>query len=168
MNAEGPCLVGGGADHAPALESADDDRLAAQLGPVALLHGRIERVHVHVDDGARPASIRGHGQWQGASVGVDGGRRLGVMPQPVDLGFEDAEELTAKAGTMGLNSLQWGHDNGVVEERGFPWDDEIRLGRFNGATPRWAWKASSWLKNQKNNNKTASAVLLSFSLNKSL
>ena len=40
-------------DHAAVAGAADDDRLAAQFGPVALFHGRVERIHVDMQDGAR-------------------------------------------------------------------------------------------------------------------
>ena len=51
VNAERPRLVGSSADDAAARDAADDDRPATQLGLVALLYGRIEGVHVHVQDG---------------------------------------------------------------------------------------------------------------------
>ena len=49
MDAEPARLVGTGGNH-PALvrPCADNDGLAAPLGVVTLLHGREERVHVHV------------------------------------------------------------------------------------------------------------------------
>src|SRR6185503_26784 len=44
-------LVAGGRDHPTRLgRAADGHGPAAKLGPVALLHGRVERVHVDVDD----------------------------------------------------------------------------------------------------------------------
>ena len=46
-------FVAGRRDHAAIAGAADDQRLAAQLGSVALLHRRVERVHVDVQDGAR-------------------------------------------------------------------------------------------------------------------
>ena len=51
-DAEDPRLVGRGADDAAIVgpAAADDDRLAAQLGPVALLDGREERVEIDVED----------------------------------------------------------------------------------------------------------------------
>src|SRR5262252_2442738 len=55
-------FIGGGRDHtAAARVSADDDGAAPDLGAVALLDRRVERVHVHVDDG--PGGGRGaHGR----------------------------------------------------------------------------------------------------------
>jgi hypothetical protein len=55
MDAEGTGLVAGSRHHPAGLRVApDDDRPAAQLGPVALLHRREERVEVDVEDrGAR-------------------------------------------------------------------------------------------------------------------
>ena len=59
-------LVARRRDHTAIAGAADDDRLAAQLGPVALLHRRVERVHVDVQDGARcghgivTATMRGY------------------------------------------------------------------------------------------------------------
>ena len=51
MDAEGTGLVAGSRHHAPGPRVApDDDRAAAQLGPVALLHRREERVEVDVED----------------------------------------------------------------------------------------------------------------------
>jgi len=51
-------LVRGGADHAPRLGVAcDDDGFASQLGSIALLHGGIEGVHVHVNDLMGPLGI---------------------------------------------------------------------------------------------------------------
>src|SRR5262249_139410 len=50
-DAEGAGLVGGRADHAAPGQAADDDRLAAPLGPVALLDGGVEGVQVDVQDG---------------------------------------------------------------------------------------------------------------------
>ena len=50
VDAEPARLVRGGGHHpAPATDRAHDHRPAAQLGPVALLHGRVERVHVDVE-----------------------------------------------------------------------------------------------------------------------
>jgi hypothetical protein len=47
----GTGLVAGSRHHPPGPRiAADDHRPAAQLGPVALLHGREERVEVHVED----------------------------------------------------------------------------------------------------------------------
>ena len=43
-------LIAGRGHHAACPRAADRNRLAAQLRIVALLHGRIERIHVHVDD----------------------------------------------------------------------------------------------------------------------
>ena len=54
-DAEGAHLVARGQHHAALRVAADDDRPAAQLGPVALLDGRVEGVHVHVEDGAHAA-----------------------------------------------------------------------------------------------------------------
>ena len=52
-DAEGPRLVAGRRHHAaPLRPAADGDGLASQLGPVALFDGRVERVHVDVDDAA--------------------------------------------------------------------------------------------------------------------
>src|ERR1051325_10882623 len=50
VDAELARLVGPGADHAPLARPADDHRLAAQRGVVALLHRRIECVHIDMDD----------------------------------------------------------------------------------------------------------------------
>jgi hypothetical protein len=52
MHAEATNLVARGRDHAASARAADDHRLSGELRPVALLHGRIERVHVHVQDRA--------------------------------------------------------------------------------------------------------------------
>ena len=49
-HAELPRLVARRRDHASGLRSADRERLAAQARIVALLHRRVERVHVDVDD----------------------------------------------------------------------------------------------------------------------
>ena len=49
-HAERPGLVAGGGDNAALARAADRDRPAAQRRVVALLHGRVERVHVDVDD----------------------------------------------------------------------------------------------------------------------
>ena len=46
-------LVGGGADDAAAAQTADDDRPAAQLGPVPLLDRGVEGVHIDVQDRER-------------------------------------------------------------------------------------------------------------------
>ena len=52
-DAEGARLVAGRRHHAAPLgPAADRDRLAPQLGPIALFDGRVERVHVDVDDAA--------------------------------------------------------------------------------------------------------------------
>ena len=45
-------LVAGRRHHAAAARAADDHGPAAQRGVVALLDGRVEGVHVHVQDGA--------------------------------------------------------------------------------------------------------------------
>jgi len=62
VDAEAARLVGSGRHHAaPARIRAHDDGAAADLRTVALLDGRVERVHVHVDDG--PEGGRGaHGR----------------------------------------------------------------------------------------------------------
>ena len=52
-HAEFPRLVAGGGDDAAFAGAADGDRLAAQVRIVALLDGRIERIHVDMDDLAR-------------------------------------------------------------------------------------------------------------------
>ena len=52
MHAEAADLVARGGDHAAPAGAADDHRLARELGPVVLLDGRVERVHVDVQDGA--------------------------------------------------------------------------------------------------------------------
>jgi len=50
VDAELASFVGCGADDTTALDTADDQGLAAQAGLIALLDGRIESVHVHVHD----------------------------------------------------------------------------------------------------------------------
>src|SRR5712671_6505779 len=50
VDAELARLVRRSADHAPLAGPADDDRPAAQLRPVALLDGRIECVHIDMND----------------------------------------------------------------------------------------------------------------------
>ena len=51
LHAELPRLVARRRDDAATFgAAADGDRLAPQLGPVALLDGRVERVHVDVKD----------------------------------------------------------------------------------------------------------------------
>ena len=45
-------LVARGRDHAAAARPADDDREPGKLRPIVLLHRRVERVHVHVQDRA--------------------------------------------------------------------------------------------------------------------
>jgi len=50
VDAERPGLVGSGADDAPPFGASDDNGLATQFGVVALLNGRIEGVHVDVQD----------------------------------------------------------------------------------------------------------------------
>jgi hypothetical protein len=58
-HAERASLVARGGHHAAALRpAADGDRLPAQFRPVALLHGRIEGVHVDVDDPAHGGRIQ--------------------------------------------------------------------------------------------------------------
>ena len=46
-------LVAGRGDDAAVGGAADDDRLAAQFGVVALFDRRVERIHVDVQDAAR-------------------------------------------------------------------------------------------------------------------
>ena len=50
VHAEAAHLVARGRDDAAPAGAADDHRLAGELRPVALLDGRVERVHVHVQD----------------------------------------------------------------------------------------------------------------------
>ena len=52
MHAESADLVARGGDHAAPARAADDHRLARELRPVVLLDGRVERVHVDVQDRA--------------------------------------------------------------------------------------------------------------------
>ncbi len=52
VHAEAAHLVARGRDHAAAAGAADDQRLARELGPVVLLDGRVERVHVDMQDRA--------------------------------------------------------------------------------------------------------------------
>ena len=62
MHAEAAHLVARGRDDAASAGAADDHRLAGELGPVALLDGRVERVHVHVqDDPVRAHDSSDHG-----------------------------------------------------------------------------------------------------------
>src|SRR6516225_5019055 len=51
MDAKLPSFVGSCADHSPALDTAHNQRLAPEFGAIALLHGRIEGVHIDMDDG---------------------------------------------------------------------------------------------------------------------
>jgi hypothetical protein len=58
MNPERAGFVTCRRDDAAFARSADRDRLAAQLGIIALFHRRVERVHIDMDDftaGNRPA-----------------------------------------------------------------------------------------------------------------
>ena len=50
VHAEAAHFVTRGRDHAARAGAPDHDRLAGELGVVVLLHGRVERVHVHVQD----------------------------------------------------------------------------------------------------------------------
>ena len=50
MDAEATHLVRRGRDHATPRLSADDERLSAERRIVPLLDGRVERVHVDVED----------------------------------------------------------------------------------------------------------------------
>ena len=50
MNAELAGFVGGSANNTPSLDAANDHGLASKFGMIALFDGRIEGVHVHVDD----------------------------------------------------------------------------------------------------------------------
>ncbi len=52
MHAEAAHLVARGRDHAAPAGAADDHGLAGELRPVVLLDGRVERVHVDVQDRA--------------------------------------------------------------------------------------------------------------------
>src|SRR5262249_31960908 len=61
VDAEAARLVGGRRHHASAARiRAHDDGAATDLGPVALLDGRVGRVHVHLDDGPE-GGRRAHG-----------------------------------------------------------------------------------------------------------
>ena len=74
-HAERPRLVAGGGDDAARCgRAADGDRLAAQLRVVALLDGRVERVHVDVEDAAHRI-----GDWR-LTVDDYVGATLGTMP----------------------------------------------------------------------------------------
>src|SRR6516165_5473676 len=50
MNAKLSCLIACRRDDAALSRSADRDRLAAQVGIVALFDGCVERIHVDMDD----------------------------------------------------------------------------------------------------------------------
>lgn len=50
----GTCLVGGGSDHSPGSGTAHHDGSTAQLGSAQQLDRDEERIHVDVEDGARP------------------------------------------------------------------------------------------------------------------
>src|SRR5580698_9271472 len=49
-DAEAPGLIGRGADNGTIAPPGNDDRLAAKIWVIALLHRRIERIHVDVND----------------------------------------------------------------------------------------------------------------------
>jgi hypothetical protein len=49
VDAELAGFVGSRTDNASTLDAADDHRLAAQVGPVTLLDGRIESVHIDMN-----------------------------------------------------------------------------------------------------------------------
>ena len=95
---------GGRHDAAPAGLGADDDGLAAQLRAIALLDGRVERVHVDVRDrrgrGTRATPTLNPGS-------TDAVRGVHAMPSTfffrgLDLGFEPADavhELLDRAAT---------------------------------------------------------------------
>ena len=53
MHAEAAHFVARGRDHAASAGAADHHRLAGELGVVMLLDGRVERIHVHVQDHPR-------------------------------------------------------------------------------------------------------------------
>ncbi len=72
VHPEGAGLVGRGRDHAAAADAADDDRLAAQRGLVALLHGGEEGVEIHVQD-----------RRLGAHAVIVPRRHRRVLPRPV-------------------------------------------------------------------------------------
>ena len=50
MNPERAGFVTRRRHHAAFARSSDRDRLASQLGIIALLHRRVERVHIDMDD----------------------------------------------------------------------------------------------------------------------
>ena len=58
MHAELAHFIARRRDDAAVAAATDDDGLAAQLGSVALLDGRVERVHVHVQDRAAVQGVR--------------------------------------------------------------------------------------------------------------
>ena len=68
-------LVAGGRHDAPLARPADCDRLAAELGIVALLDGRVEGVHVDVDDLPLPP---GGTAWSSSSSEVTLSVRAGL------------------------------------------------------------------------------------------
>ena len=53
VDTKGTGLVGSGTDHTARADTTDDDRPAAQFGTVALFHGGIEGIHIHVQNSHR-------------------------------------------------------------------------------------------------------------------
>ena len=80
MDAEPARLVGTGRNHAAFVRTcADNDGLAAPLRVVALLHGREERIHVHVQ---YACSICRHGPIIAYSGGQKNTRNQSIIYQP--------------------------------------------------------------------------------------
>ena len=76
MDAEPARLVGTGRNHAALVRTrANNDGLAAPLGVVALLHGREERIHVHVQ---YACSVCRHGP-----IIADSGRQKNTRNQSI-------------------------------------------------------------------------------------
>ena len=69
MDAEFASLVGCGADHAAALDAANDHWLAEQFGAISLFDGRIESIHIDMND--RRVVVHGRDRYTAFGVGAE-------------------------------------------------------------------------------------------------
>ncbi|MGY4484299.1 hypothetical protein ACVWWR_003490 [Bradyrhizobium sp. LM3.2] len=91
-NAERAGLIAGGRDDAAFRGASHCNRLSAQVRIIALFHGRIESIHVDMDDLADGRGIAGHG------VGFAHGQMIQLRDEKREVTCDSQRNLTLVSG----------------------------------------------------------------------